>query len=176
MRVIKVRDREGAGETVALAAGSGEQWGMETYIPHPQQLGRIAAPIRKTGLCASTGSQASVAPPKSLLPPGQLGSLSHPPPDRSRDQFLRWLTHSTKASIKPCGVGEPAHKAAGGEQQLLFQLADAPSTWCLGAQGPMLGCNMAAAIPAPSKCCLFISLSDPVKVHEQFKIGSISHQ
>lgn len=35
---------------------------------------------------------------------------------------------------------------------------------------------MAAAIAAPSKCCFFISLSDLVKLHGQFQIGSILHQ
>lgn len=35
---------------------------------------------------------------------------------------------------------------------------------------------MAAAIPAPFKCCLSISLSDPVKLHEKFRIGSVLYQ
>jgi len=78
--LIKVRDRERAHETVALAAGSGEQQCMETNIPNAHQLGRRAAARCKTGLCTSMESQASMAPPELLLLPVGFSAPFSPSP------------------------------------------------------------------------------------------------
>lgn len=103
------------------------------------------------------------------MAPGQLGSLSFLP--LAQGSAAEMTYPSLQCQTEPCG-GSDCPKAAGGQQQLLFQLAAAPS---IGNLGPVLRMQWACCYPC-SMQELIISLSDPVKLHGQVRNGSSLYQ